>query len=366
MLQMNGYGTVSNGQMKIYDEETTLYKGLIFNEGSPQICAQPYLQALAEGDIANHVTWSEIGYNGALVANTEADLWSGSGTYTFPVAAAGMEVLSSNNTDDIGTEIFSGTSSGGSLTTLVDATKDFTGGTPVAAGDCVVLSKAGATPEWGCVTAVTNATTLAISGGFSSGGSGAIRSYSIIDKSAKAGAQCVKIDYLDANYIEKSEIVFLNGTTVVNTVNTDLYRINRFTIIVTGSNAKPTGNISIRNIADTPVYGYITAGYTRERRIMYTVPSGKTLYVTSGTFGYGYTHNSTHFCRIYTRANIDSTINRLTGNIFYPYSEFICANNTIVRMFECPRKLPEKTDIKVSAIADYAGICTVALRGWLE
>jgi len=36
------------------------------------------------------------------------------------------------------------------------------------------------------------------------------------------------------------------------------------------------------------------------------------------------------------------------------------------RKAEIPTKLREKTDIKISAIADYAGIADVALRGWIE
>lgn len=364
-----GTNSIGNVGSKIFDIITSTYKGLIFHSGVPQICSQSYLQALAEGDITYptvHTPWSKIGFNGGITASTEADIWSATGAYVFPTSAAGMEFLSSDNTQDIGSVIFSGTSSGGTTTSLIDATKNFTAGTPVAVGDCIILDKSGTTPEWGYVTAVTSNTELAVAGGFSSGGTGSTRAYSILDKSAYTGAHAVKIEYLDGSYAQKSEIGILNGTTVIPTVNLDLFRINSFRIIATGTGSKPVGNLTLRNLADTPVYSYITAGFTRARNIMYTVPAGKTLYVTSGTFGYAYSHNSTHYARIYTRANIEPSTGFNTGSLFFPFSEFICSNNDVVREFECPTKLPAKTDLKVSVLADYAGIAQCTLRGWLE
>lgn len=342
-------------------------EGMKYNAGSPQVCAQPYLQALAEGDISGHTPWAKIGYNGALVASTEADLWSATGVYTFPTAAAGMELLSSDNTQDIGTSIKAATcDAGGTTTTLIDADVDFEAATAVAAGDCVILDKSGTTPEWGYVTAVATHT-LTIGNGFSSGGSCATaRAYTVIDKSAYTGAQAVKIEYLDGSYATKNEIVVLNGTTVVATVNLDLFRINSFRVIATGTDNKPKGNLSLRHLSDTPVYSYISAGFTRARNSAYTVPVSKTLYVVQFTVGYAYSHNSTHYCRIYTRANAEQATGFSTGSIFYPYTEIVCSNNAQTVLLEIPTKLVAKTDIKVSALADYAGVATVALRGWIE
>ena len=335
------------------------------NDGGVPI--SPYYYRIADGIISGHTAWSKIGYNGGVAASTEADVWSATGTYVFPSSAAGMEVLSSDNTKDIGTSIFSGTSSGGTTTSLIDATKNFNGGTAVAIGDCIILDKSGTTPEWGYVTAVTSNTELAVAGGFSSGGTGSTRAYAVIDKSAYTGAQVVKIEYLDGNYTNnKSEIIILNGTTVIPTVNLDIFRINSFSMIASGTDNKPTGNLTIRNLADTPVYSYITAGFTIASNIQYTVPAGYTLFVTSGTFGYAYEHDSTHYARIYTRANREPSTGFLTGSIFYPYSDFLVSNYEVVREFELPTKLPAKTDIKVSVLASYAGVVDVALRGWLE
>lgn len=326
-----------------------------------------YYSQMSQNYLEGHETWSKIGYTGSVVAATESDVWSYGGSYVFLSAESQAEVLSSDNTADIGSIIFSGTSDGGTTTSLIDTSKDFTAGTPVAAGDCIILDASGATPEWGYVTGITSPTELAVSGGFSSGGTGNGRAYSVIDKSAYTGAHAIRFQYLDGDYAgPKSEIIILNGTTVVASVNTDIFRCNSFRVIATGSGNKPVGNLTLRASADTPVLSYMTAGYTRARNIIYTVPANKYLHVSSGTFGYGYSHNSTHYARIWTRANVDSITGFKTGNIFYPFTEIVESSGTNVREFEIATKLSPKTDIKCSVLADYAGTAVVALRGWLE
>jgi hypothetical protein len=271
-----------------------------------------------------------------------------------------MQVLSSNNIDDIGSIIFSGNSSGGSITTLVDVTKDFTAGTAVAVNDVILLDT---TNDYGFVTSVA-ATTLTCSGGFSSGTSGDGQAYRVIDSSATSGAQAVAVEYLDTNYGTQWEYVVLNGTTVVNTVATDIFRINSFRVIAAGVNKKPTGNIVIRNTAGTPNYSYITAGYTRARNSAYTVPAGYTLYIAQLTYSFGYAANQTHYSRIYGRATQNNLFR--TDGIFYPFTEVICANSSATINLDFPSKFLEKVDIKVSGVATVTGSADIALRGWIE
>jgi hypothetical protein len=179
---------------------------------------------------------------------------------------------------------------------------------------------------------------LTISGGFSAGGSGSGRAYSILDVSAKTGAQAVQVNYLDGSYAEKSEIILLNGTTVVPTVNLNIFRVNGFRVIAAGTLLVPLGNITIRHLSDTPVYSFITAGFNRARNIMYTVPAN----------------------------NVDPTTKFRTGNLFYPFTESLAQNTTIPIPLSIPTKLLEKTDIKVSCFASATGVIVVSLRGWLE
>jgi len=332
--------------------------------GKPRVSSMPYTYDIAEGNVANHAPWSKIGYTPTM-NTTENDLWSLAGVINFPTAAMGMEVVSSNNVDDIGTQIKSGNSTGGSATTLVDAAANFTAATAVAIGDCVILDRSGASPEYGWVTAVTSATELAIAGGFSSGGSGSGRAYVVLDKSATLGAHAVKIEYLTSTFATKTEIVILNGTTEVPTVNLDLYRINSFRMIAAGTNNRPTGNLSLRNLANTPVYSYITATFTRARNSAYTVPAGKVLYVTEFAVSFGYAANQTHYARLYTRATQNAGFR--TPGIFYPYTEVVCANSSQLVRLDIPTQLLSGVDIKVSGISSTTtAIATVALRGWLE
>jgi len=341
-------------------------------DGKPRVSSMPYTYDISEGNVSGHTSWSKMGYNGALVADTEADLWSATGVYTFMTSEMGLEVISSSSSDDgyapikgdaTGNTVQS--DAGGTTTTLVDADVDFTASTAVAIGDCVLLDPHGTSPEWGYVTGVATHT-LTVANGFSSGGSGASRYYAVVDQSLSTGAQAVKIEYLDDDFATHTELCLLNGTVAVATVNTNYYRIQSFRVIAAGSGFKAAGNLSLRETDDSPTYSYISAGYTRARNAQYTVPASKTLYIISFTAGYGYKTNSTHYCRIYTRANIETSTGFHTGTIFFPYTEVIVSNNSQEVIIGIPTKLPEKTDIRISAVATYAGAATIVLRGWIE
>lgn len=324
------------------------------------------LHELAYG-VTGKVPWTKLGYTPTMDA-TESDIWSYAGVYTFPTVAQEMECVSSDNTNDIGTIIKNGTSTGGSTTSLIDSGANFNAATAVAVGDCVILDKTGTVPEWGYVTAIASNTELTIGNGFSSGGSGSGRSYYVLDKSAKTGAHAVKIDYLDGSYLEKTIIVILNGTTTaVPTVANDIFRVNSFRIIATGTNNKPTGNLSVRHLSDSPVYSYISAGFTRARNMQYTVPYGKNLYIVQFSAAWSVTGGSTkEFVRIYTRANIEPATKFNTGSLFYPYTEVALQNMTVFVTYDIPTMLPPKTDIRVSGKGTVAGSASCVLRGWLE
>lgn len=348
-------------------DENGLAYGIKHINNKPRVSSMPYLYDIAEGNVPNHVRFSKIGYAPSFSVGVNTDIWSYCGTqpvYLFPTAAMGMEVVSSNAADT-GTVIHSGTSTGGSLTSLVSAGENFN--TTTAIGDVVVLDKSGTTPEFGYITAIVSDTEITIGGGFSLGGTGSGRAYSILDESATAGAHAVAVTYLDGAYAEKSEIVILNGTNVVPTVNLNLFRINAFRVIAAGTNKVPSGNLVIRNLADTPVYSYITAGYNRARNAMYTVPAGKVLYVTDFNGGYATTGNANkEYARVTTRANIDPSTGFHTDNMFYPFTDAVSQNTTINTVLTIPTKLPAKTDIKLSAIVTANGIITTTLRGWIE
>lgn len=352
--------------VKLIDEAGAAY-GVKHISNKPRVSAMPYLYDIAEGNVSGHVPWSKVGYNPA-VGVTEEDIWSAGGVYVFPPAAMQMEVVGGAN--DVGTVLHSGTAdAGGTATTLVKAGENFL--TTTVAGDVVILDKSGAVPEWGYITAVDSDTQITCAGGFSSGGSGAGRAYEIIDSSATTGAQAVLISYLNGSYVEDTEIVILNGATPVDTVQTDLFRINAFRVIAAGSLHAAGTALELRETDGAPLYSYISAGYTRARNSAYTVPAGKTLYITMWHVGAA-TPNDTKVqtCRVFTRANREPATGFLTlaGGLFYPYTELLVTNAQDGIEFPLPTKLPAGTDLKVSAIGltGFSGPVTSVLRGWLE
>ena len=356
MTNIHGVGFISTGGV---------YNDFKIVDGKPRVSSMTYLQDIGEGNATGHTAWSKIGFTPTM-NTTDSDVWSAAGLYVFPTAATPMAVIGGAN-DDGTPALYAGTSTGGSTTSLIDTGKNFTTPTSVVAGDCIVLEAAGTTPEWGYVTSLTSTDQLNVANGFSSGGTGSGRTYSVIRKALSTGAQAVKIEYLDATYASKSEIVILNGAAEVNLVGSP-FRINSLRIIATGTGNAAGSALSLK--AQTPtatIYSYITAGFTRARNSVYTVPTGKTLFVAQFSAAWATTGNANkEYARIYTRANIEPSTGFLTGSLFYPFTEISTQNNTVIVHLEIPTKLLAKTDLKISGIATATGACSTVLRGWLE
>jgi hypothetical protein len=330
-----------------------------------------FYNKIAQGQYSNISPWTKIGYC-PTIDTTERDVWSYGATQALvgiPTAAMTMYATSSEATADKATVLATATAdAGGSTTTLVDADGNFVVA-GVQVGDVLILDKTGTTPEWGYITTVA-ATVLTCSNGFSSGGVGTLRGYDVLDVNAagQTGALAVKTEYLTTAYAEKSAITILNGTAEV-AVAADMFRVNSFRVIATGSGNKPVGNLSLKiAAAGTTRYSYMLAGYTRARNSFYTVPAGKTLYITEWNIGWA-TPNDTKFqtARFYMRANIEPSTSFNVGSIFYPYKETIVTNAQELITFLIPGKYPAKTDIRVCGLAFNAGSGAAAsvMRGYL-
>lgn len=186
------------------------------------------------------------------------------------------------------------------------------------------------------------------------------------DKSGGTGALTVRIGYLKSDYTESSVILALNGTTAVPTgaSHADIWRINSFRVMTTGTNLAPVGNITLRIVSAGATHGYIRAGKTRARSAFYTVPLAKTLYITSIAFSAA----GTKYLIFTTHANYDTaTSTILQRGLFHPFSEVALLNSSYTKILEIPTKLPATTDLKVSVVAEAAGsVASCHLRGWLE
>jgi hypothetical protein len=277
--------TYGSGATKIYDTSGTA-QGLLMEDGS--ITSRDYLQAVAEGDVAGHSSWSKIGF---ILAATTAD------------------------TD---------------LTPQGPATYKFV---PDASGNVTMY----------------------------------VKSDSASDVSTNVGAWAVTVYYLDASYNEQVKDVSLNGT-ANQTIAANMFRINNFRLKYAGTNNAPVGNLTV-SCASSETFTYMSAGRTRARQMIYTVPAGKTLYITNIAFSGGALSNVAkgEYARITTKANFNDKSGLRTGSIFYPYSEVLVGNNEFNRDLNPPTKLPEKVDIRVIVgVSSGTAAVTGTLRGWLE
>ena len=187
------------------------------------------------------------------------------------------------------------------------------------------------------------------------------------DASGGTGANTVVLTGLDSNYDEISETITMTGLTVATTSNSFL-RVNGCYVATAGSLGSAAGTITFKNSTGTPdtiTYSSISSGLTACRQLIYTVPSGKTLYLTSMVIGSGDGGNS-----LKLNAVIFTPKFRLFGSsVFIPQGELFAINGETVRVLEAPAKIPEKTDVKMSVQGDYASAsttCIGAVRGWIE
>lgn len=191
-------------------------------------------------------------------------------------------------------------------------------------------------------------------------------SSSVNDAGAGTGIQKIRVYYLDNTFAEKSEEVTLNGTTAVATVATDIYRVQYLEATQVGSGGKAAGDIDIRHVTDSPIYGRISTGYTMSRQLIYTVPVNKTLYITE--FNLSSMSSGSYGTRLTLRATYSHKASA-TRTFFLPHGEIGIQNTAYHWKFSMPEHFPAGVDIKLSGIStNAAASCYViaGLRGWLE
>jgi len=195
----------------------------------------------------------------------------------------------------------------------------------------------------------------------------AVVSTSANDTSAGTGAQKVTIQYLDNNYVARTEVVTLNGTTPVNTVATNILRVNKMYSSQVGTNHYPVGDIALKNTGGTVTYSQMKAGRNTAQQIIYTVPAGKTLYI-SQWFAAAGASAANHFTQIILRSTAWDGYS-VTGGGFLTVDPVSAQDGNVVQPFIIPIKIPATSDIKVSAISDGGSanvIVTASIIGWYE
>lgn len=123
------------------------------------------------------------------------------------------------------------------------------------------------------------------------------------DTAAGSGVQKVKLTYLDANWVVKSEVITLNGTTPVLSAATDILHIEAFEAIAVGSLGAAQGNIDLEHASGTEIYARVNTGQNKWLIARTHVPAGKKLIVTSW-HGASY-EGAIKYCLQYEKDNTD-------------------------------------------------------------
>lgn len=144
------------------------------------------------------------------------------------------------------------------------------------------------------------------------------------------------IQGLDANFAELEEKVTLNASGTATT--TGLF-LRVFRAYVSGATA-PVGNVNIANGGTT--YARVTAGENQTLMAVYTVPAGKTLYVTQGVATHG---TDTSGAYMTVRFMV-----RQPGGVFRTQTKVDIIGSEILFPFTFPLRIPEKSDVEVRAI----------------
>jgi hypothetical protein len=194
-----------------------------------------------------------------------------------------------------------------------------------------------------------------------------VLSTSLNDTALGTGLQSVRISYLDNTYADLTETITLSGTTAVPTVATNILRVNAIRVVTAGANKVAAGDVNCTNTTGTVIYRQISAGYTRGRGSVYTVPLNKTLYITTIHVSSGYT-TAGKVVRWVGRCNYDDANNTiLPVGVYMAHFEAMTQDANDTREMTIPMRIPATCDIKVSAVSNGAGsFCQCAVRGWLE
>lgn len=186
-----------------------------------------------------------------------------------------------------------------------------------------------------------------------------IVSTSASDAAAGIGARTIRIHYLDASFVEKETTVTMNGITPVNTTVTDIYRINYMHVDTKGSNLTAVGAISLTDLAGTVTYAFLEASTNSARQGVYTVPAGKSAYITHWQCSSGST--GSHFCQVRMVSNTHN--GTLLPNVLLVQDEQGTQNGGMSISFSTPLLIPATADIALFAVSDNAAANVIALGG---
>jgi hypothetical protein len=232
---------------------------------------------LGKGNVPGHTLMAKFGENPDLntIEGFEV-IWDAGGVYVPPTQARIHNVLSSLPAD-AGTVITSGTATGGSVTSLIDADATFVTDS-VAVGDLILNDT---NVEIGVVTAVSSETVLAAVRSMRDPSSGEDSqpnefgdAYRIV-RDASTGTSVLHIIGLSAFFLEQDEFVVTNGQSNVATANNYIRQFRAR--VFSSASANAAGTITSTTIGESveTVTLQVINGNNQTLMAVYTIPSDK-------------------------------------------------------------------------------------------
>ena len=143
------------------------------------------------------------------------------------------------------------------------------------------------------------------------------------DTAAGTGARTVVVTTLDANHVEQTQVVTLNGVTPVALTGTHLH-INEFLVVTSGSTFSNVGNLTLRVAGAGATQGYILAGRSIQRALKFTVPAGKQLTIDN------FYLNALNFGGVVVRVTFNFNVRLENGTILITQENYLSSTNTPV------------------------------------
>ena len=252
---------------------------------SRKIIGSDFMLELAMGNKTGMSQINKFGRNPEIDSGTTPeDIWDAGGLWVPPTTFR-LHNIASTSDNDTGTLVSTGTATGGSTTTLIDTGATFqTDG--VVAGDAVLNDT---NIDHSIVASVDSETQLTLESthhanqkgsiGFNSGDT-----YRVVTP-ASTGASVIHVYGLDENFNEKEEFIILDGNPAgagsnVPTVNT-YWRVYRMHLDGAASRVtNNVGTITATAQTDNTVQSTISIGLGQSLQAIYTIPNGKTGYMT--------------------------------------------------------------------------------------
>jgi len=167
------------------------------------------------------------------------------------------------------------------------------------------------------------------------------------------GARTIEIQGLDSNYNTVTEVISTNGTSSGSASTNEFLRIYRALVKTAGSTSTNEGHIDI-NAGSTTVIsigtkgtGVNKEGFGQSQTSVYTIPAGKTGYITQWSVGSSVYNSGVQAFLMLSEPN-DGPIMRTKDIMFL--------NNFSIKDYKVPLQALEKTDIEVRAYDTATGV----------